>query len=125
MGQELCPVRPVVLVVEDETIVRMDLGAALGDAGFDVIDVANADDAIAVLCSEPNISLIVTDIEMPGSIDGLRLAKLVRDRWPPVPIILVSGRCTPLSEDLPQRSRFFAKPYDVGCLIDAARAYLR
>jgi CheY-like chemotaxis protein len=124
MGRLDQSARPLVLVVEDEPLVRMDLAASLGDAGFDVVEVANAHDAIAVLAAEPRVAIIVTDIEMPGSMDGLELARMVRDRWPPVHIIAVSGRHTPQFGDLPDKSSFFAKPYDVNRLVEAARGYL-
>lgn len=124
MGELDRPTRPLVLVVEDEPLVRMDLAASFGEAGFDVIEVANAHDAIAVLAAERRVAIIVTDIEMPGSMDGLELARVVRDRWPPIPIIAVSGRHTPQFGELPDKSSFFAKPYDISRLVDAARAYL-
>ena len=124
MGELDRPTRALVLVVEDEPLVRMDLAASFGDGGFDVIEVANAHDAVAVLTAEPRVAIIVTDIEMPGSMDGLALARMVRDRWPPVHIIAVSGRQTPQYGDLPERSAFFAKPYDTNRLVETARAYL-
>lgn len=124
MGELDHPARPLVLVVEDEALIRMELAASLDAAGFDVIEVANAHDAVAVLTAEPHIAIIVTDMEMPGSMDGLELAQLVRDRWPPIHIIAVSGRQIPQFGDLPDKSSFFAKPYDVDRLIDAARGYL-
>ena len=77
-----------------------------------------------MLAAEPRVAIIVTDIEMPGSMDGLALARMVRDRWPPVHIIAVSGRQTPQYGDLPERSAFFAKPYDTNRLVETARAYL-
>lgn len=116
--------RVLVLVVEDEPIVRMDLAASLDHAGFDVIEATDAHDAIAMLAAERRIALMVTDIEMPGSMDGLELARMVRDRWPPIHIIAVSGRQTPQYGDLPEKSVFFAKPYDVNRVVETARAYL-
>jgi two-component system, response regulator PdtaR len=124
MGEPDRPRRPLVLVVEDEPIVRMDLATSLDGAGFDVLEAANAHDAIAMLAAERRIQLVVTDIEIPGSMDGLALARMVRDRWPPVHIIAVSGRQTPQYGDLPERSVFFAKPYDVNRLVETARSCL-
>jgi CheY-like chemotaxis protein len=79
------------LVVEDETFVRMDVVEMLRVAGFDVLEAANADEAIGMLERSTDIRLVVTDIDMPGSMNGLKLAAAVRDRWPPVSIIATSG----------------------------------
>jgi CheY-like chemotaxis protein len=62
---------------------------------------------------------VFTDVQMPGSMDGLRLAHAVRDRWPPVELIVTSGRGHIAANDLPDRGRFFAKPYDVAALSQA------
>ncbi len=84
--------RPVVLVVEDETLIRIAAVEAVEEAGFEVIEAQNADEAIAILEQRTDIHLVFTDIQMPGSMDGLKLAHCVRDRWPPVKIIATSGR---------------------------------
>ena len=105
-------VRPVVLVVEDEFLLRMDAVDMIGAAGFEVAEAANADQAIEILESRPDITVIFTDIQMPGSMDGLKLARAVRGRWPPIKIILVSGRLQPASVDIPADSRFFGKPLE-------------
>jgi CheY-like chemotaxis protein len=103
--------RPVVLVVEDEPLVRMDASDMLHGAGFEVIETANADEAIAVLEGRSDIHVIFTDIDMPGSMDGIKLAHFVRDRWPPVKIIATSGHAKVTESDLPEGARFLAKPY--------------
>lgn len=72
-----------VLVVEDEVIIRMDISSALEAAGFRVLEAGNADEAITILHQSPDIQVLFTDIDMPGSMDGLKLAAAVRDRWPP------------------------------------------
>ena len=101
-----------VLVVEDEVLVRIDVTLALEEEGFKVFEASNADEAIDVLDTHPEIHLMFTDIDMPGSMDGLKLAAAVRDRWPPVKIIITSGH-RHLSDDmLPVEGRFFDKPYD-------------
>ena len=100
-----------VLVVEDEALIRMDMVDCLEEAGFSVLEADDADAAIAILESRTDIRLVLTDIDMPGSIDGLKLAAAVRDRWPPVQIIVTSGHVTPAEHQLPKGSRFFAKPY--------------
>ena len=82
---------PVVLIVEDEPLVRLGAVQAIEDAGFEVIEAANADEAIRILENRSDIRVVFTDIHMPGSIDGLKLAHAVRDRWPPIKIIVTSG----------------------------------
>ena len=81
------------------------------DAGFVPIEAANADEAVAILEARSDIALLLTDIDMCGSMDGLTLAHAVRKRWPPIKIIVVSGHDRPLDYNLPAGSRFFAKPY--------------
>lgn len=106
-----------VLVVEDEVLVRIDVTLALEEEGFKVFEASNADEAIDVLDTHPEIQLMFTDIDMPGSMDGLKLAAAVRDRWPPVKIIITSGH-RHLSDDmLPVEGRFFDKPYDASRII--------
>ena len=82
---------PVILVVEDEGLVRMAAADDLVEAGFKVIEAANADQAIQMLEAHPEITILFTDIDMPGSMDGPKLAAAVRDRWPPLKIIVTSG----------------------------------
>jgi CheY-like chemotaxis protein len=103
--------RPVVLVVEDEILLRMDAIDALMAAGFDAIDASGADEAIAILEARKDISLIFTDIQMPGSMDGLKLGHCVKDRWPPIKITATSGRAKISEKDFPEGSRFLSKPY--------------
>ena len=105
------PFRPVVLVVEDEVLLRMNAAETIGDAGFEVVEAANADEAIAVLEARPDIHVVFTDIQMPGSMDGLKLARFVRGRWPPIKIVATSGFVRVKEGDLPEGSRFLAKPY--------------
>jgi CheY-like chemotaxis protein len=111
-GWEKVAKAPAVLIVEDEPLVRMGAVRIIEDAGFEVIEVANADEAIRVLESRSDVRVIFTDIQMPGSMDGLKLAHAVRHRWPPIKIIVTSGRELPTEHDLPEGSRFLAKPYD-------------
>lgn len=106
-----------ILVVEDEPIIRMNAVAMIEDAGYDVIEASNADDAILHLEARPEIRVIFSDIEMPGSMDGLKLIHLVRRRWPPVILILASGRGTPLVDDMPSETVFLRKPYSEGDLL--------
>jgi CheY-like chemotaxis protein len=102
--------RPVVLVVEDEFLLRMDAVDMIEAAGFDVVEAADADAAIEILEARNDIAVIFTDIQMPGSMDGLKLARAVRGRWPPIKIIATSGIHVG-ETDLPEGGRFLPKPY--------------
>jgi CheY-like chemotaxis protein len=104
--------RTKILVVEDEPLLLMMAVEVVEDAGFQAIEASNADQAVALLESNPDITILWTDIDMPGSMDGLKLAVLVRDRWPPIEILIVSGKQRPATEDLPERGVFIPKPYD-------------
>lgn len=101
----------VVLVVEDEALVRLDVISQIEDEGFTVIEAADADAAIRILETNPDVTILFTDIDMPGSMDGLKLSAAVRDRWPPVKIVVTSGHRMVEITDLPDGSVFHAKPY--------------
>lgn len=101
----------VVLVVEDDTLVRMNAADLIRDLGFSVLEAVDADQAIALLESTPAIAVMFTDIQMPGSMDGLRLAAVVRDRWPPVALLITSGKLSPPATDMPAGAHFIQKPY--------------
>ena len=103
---------PAVLIVEDEPLTRMGAVRIIENAGFEVIEVANADEAIRVLESRSDIRVIFTDIQMRGSMDGLKLAHAVRHRWPPIKIVVTSGHELTTEQYLPEGGRFFRKPYD-------------
>lgn len=105
--------RKSVLIVEDEPLLRMLAVDVVEEAGFTALEASNADEAIALLETDTNIRILLTDIDMPGSMDGLRLAAAVRNRWPPIEIIVVSGMRKPEAHELPTRGVFFSKPYDV------------
>jgi CheY-like chemotaxis protein len=102
---------PVVLVVEDEPVLMIYAVGIVEDAGFEAVEANSADEALEILESRFDIRIVFTDIEMPGSMDGMRLAALIRGRWPPIELILTSGRTKIRDEDIPDRGRFFAKPY--------------
>jgi two-component system, response regulator PdtaR len=103
--------RPVVLIVEDEFLLRMNAVEMISEAGFDVIEAGNADEAITILEARTDIHVVFTDIQMPGSMDGLKLARFVRDRWPPIKIVATSGFVRVGKDDLPEGGRFIPKPY--------------
>jgi CheY-like chemotaxis protein len=102
----------VVLVVEDEMLLRMRAVDMVEDAGFTPVEAVDADEAVAILESRSDIALLFTDIQMPGSMDGLKLAHTVHKRWPPIKIILVSGQLKLANIDIPADSRFFGKPLE-------------
>jgi CheY-like chemotaxis protein len=102
-----------VLVVEDEPITRMDVVEQLEESGFKVFEAPDADRAIKILEANSAIRVLFTDIDMPGSMDGLKLAAAVRDRWPPIRIVVASGLRKINVDSLPADSRFFTKPYSV------------
>ena len=105
------PQAVTVLVVEDEPLIRMDIADQLQDLGFKVLEAANAREAVAMLAANDDIQVMFTDVDMPGGMDGLKLAAAVRDRWPPVKIIVTSGHRRVSIDDLPDDSRFMPKPY--------------
>jgi two-component sensor histidine kinase/DNA-binding response OmpR family regulator len=111
------PESPKVLVVEDEMLLRMRAVDIVQDAGFTPIEAVNADEALAILESRSDVNLLFTDIQMPGSMDGLKLAHAVHERWPSIKIILVSGKLTPTDSERPADSRFFGKPIEVKQMI--------
>lgn len=113
-----------ILVVEDEPLLRMDLVDNLQDAGFEVLEASNSVEAIEILSQHGEVCLIMTDVDMPGGMDGVKLAAYVRDRWPPLKIIVVSGHRRVSMDDIPAESRFFSKPYDPRRLIKSIHEML-
>jgi CheY-like chemotaxis protein len=111
-GQLVTAGRTKILVVEDEPLLLMMAVEIVKDAGFEAIEASDAHQALAFLESDPDIIILWTDIDMPGSMDGLKLAAAVRDRWPPIEILIVSGKQRPNSDELPERGVFIPKPYD-------------
>ena len=111
--------RPVVLVVEDEFLIRMHAAEMIEEAGFEVLEASNADEAVEMLEARFDIAVVFTDIQMPGSMDGLKLAKAVRDRWPPIHIVATSGFVDVRIDDLPNGGRFLPKPYSPAQVIGA------
>ena len=100
-----------VLVVEDEFFGRSHAVNLVEDAGYTAVEAKNADEAIAILERRKDIRIVFTDINMPGSIDGLKLAHAIRKRWPPIELIVASGHFHLSDDDMPERGRFFSKPY--------------
>ena len=111
----------VVLVVEDEPLVRMAIVDHLEDEGFLVLQASNADEAVAILVTNLTVRIMFTDIDMPGGMDGLKLAAAVRDRWPPIKIVVTSGHRQVNVQDLPVEAQFFSKPYNPDTIVSAFR----
>jgi CheY-like chemotaxis protein len=112
-------VKVSVLVVEDEALIRMAAIDLLEGAGYEAVEAANADEAIRILELRTEIRVVFTDVDMPGTMDGLKLAHFVRDRWPPIRIVVASGMQIVVEGQLPEGARFFRKPYDDGSIISA------
>jgi two-component system, response regulator PdtaR len=113
--------RPVVLIVEDEFLIRMDAADMVRSAGFDVVEAENADQAISILEQRRDITVVFTDVQMPGSMDGLKLAAAIRGRWPPIKIVATSGLRDIGREHLPPGSRFLPKPYRATQIVETLR----
>jgi two-component sensor histidine kinase/CheY-like chemotaxis protein len=113
------PVAPTtnVLVVEDEMVLRMRAIDIVEDAGFKAVEAVSADEALAILESRSDIALLFSDIQLPGNMDGLKLAHAVHDRWPAIKIVLVSGQVKLADAERPADSRFFGKPLEVKRMI--------
>lgn len=115
--------RPVVLVVEDEVMIRLGATALVEDLGYEFFEASSADDAIALLEQHPQITIVFTDIQMAGSMDGLQLAAYARHRWPPLRFIIVSGNHVATAPEMPEGAWFFSKPYAAAEIADAIRAF--
>jgi CheY-like chemotaxis protein len=99
-----------ILLVEDEVLVRFDTGERLREAGYAVLEAANAEEARSLLKTFPEIALVFSDIQMPGSMNGAEFARYVRADYPEIPVILTSGTSVPPGE-ADAAVAFFAKPY--------------
>ena len=104
----------VVIVVEDEPRVRMAAVGAFEDAGFEVLDAKNAAAAMLILGKQgARVQALFTDVEMPGAMDGLMLAKQIHQDWPLICVMVASGQVNPTAGEMPENSRFFKKPYNL------------
>ncbi|AEG07671.1 response regulator [Sinorhizobium meliloti] len=111
--------KPVILVVEDSALIRMGAVDLVLHAGYEALEACDADAAIRILEARNDIDLVFTDVQMPGTMDGIKLSHYIRDRWPPVKLIVASG-ATILEESLlPSGGQFFSKPYDYHTITDA------
>ena len=103
--------KPAILVVDDEALLRFHAAELLAENGYAVVEAPNAEAALKMLKSRPDVRLLFTDIQMPGPIDGMELARLVHERWPHILLVVTSGLQRPSDEEIPDHGRFIAKPY--------------
>jgi CheY-like chemotaxis protein len=111
MGQSKLNKMPAILVVDDEVIVRIDLVDTIQEAGFATFEANNADEAIQLMEEHSEIQVLFTDIDVPGTMDGLKLSHYIRDRWPPVRIVITSGHVMATPDQMPAEAVFIAKPH--------------
>ena len=116
--------KPLVLIVEDEPLVRIVAASMLQDAGFDTLEAASADHALRVLEGRPDVCVLFSDVQLPGVMDGLHLAAAVHDRWPSIKLLLTSGGVNVGNDEIPHDGRFLPKPYDASQIVGAVRAML-
>ena len=109
----------VVLVVEDEALLLFAIADELRDVGFNVLEARNADEAVARLEAHPDIAVVFTDVDMPGSMDGLGLMALVDQRWPAMKVVVTSGKKLPDRHAMPAAVQFLSKPYVIDQVVRA------
>lgn len=111
--------KSVVLVVEDDMLIRMGAVDIVLSAGYEVLEARDADEAIRLMETRSDIDLVFTDVQMPGTMDGIKLSHYIREGWPPVKLLVASGNAILQESHLPMGSRFLAKPYDQHAIADA------
>jgi CheY-like chemotaxis protein len=116
--------KAVVLVVEDNPVIRMGALDFVTSPGFASLEAGSANEAIRILEARPDIHLVFTDVRMPGTMDGIKLAHYIRNRWPPVKLIVTSGETMVDRSHLPVGARFFSKPYNDSAILEAMMAML-
>ena len=112
MGQAMDDPGDAILIVEDEALIRYDLVDFFEDAGFQVFEADNAEVAIALMDANRSIRIVLTDVQMPGTMDGMKLAHHIRDRYPPTLLLIASGEIRPTAAELPTGAVFIQKPFD-------------
>lgn len=112
------------MIVEDEALIRFDLVDFFEDAGWQVFEAESADDAIAILDQHKEIRVVLTDVQMPGSMDGVKLAHYVRERFPPTVLFVASGALRIPVGELPLRTTFLSKPFDPNRLLRSIESHL-
>jgi CheY-like chemotaxis protein len=102
--------KPIAVVVDDEPLILMDTSDIIADAGYSIVEATTADEAYAFLKEHSSVQLVVTDVQMPGKLDGFDLARNVSERWPDICVVVTSGAATPKDGDLPESVEFVGKP---------------
>jgi CheY-like chemotaxis protein len=110
-----------ILVVEDEPLIRLGLAELAEEWGYRALEASNADEALTVISREPDVGVVITDVDMPGSMDGLGLAHLIRDRWPAIGVIVTTGKVSVAASDLPAGVPFLQKPCRDNLLLETVR----
>src|SRR4029077_11794065 len=127
MGPSLSPRRraimTAILIVEDDVLANEHLEFILQQAGYDVLSATSADEAAELLEDHEDVQLLVTDINLPGSMNGLKLATAAKARRPKVNIIIVTGYTAPTNDEIPLGSLFIPKPYNARKIIEAVRHF--
>ena len=114
-------VKNIVLIVEDEALVRLVAASMLQDAGFDTLEADTAEDALHLLEEHDEVRVLFSDVQLPGKMDGLALARTVHDRWPDIGLVLTSGGVRVRADQVPDDGEFLSKPYDVNEMVEAVR----
>jgi two-component system, response regulator PdtaR len=109
--------KPTILVVEDDALLRMYAAGLLKENGFGVVEAENADAALKLLETRDDVRLLFTDIQMPGSCDGMDLARRVHARWPNILLVITSGQIKPTEAEIPDHGHFLGKPYEANELL--------
>lgn len=122
MVMKQAPEASVILVVEDDDLVRMNAAEMLEDAGYAVVEARHADEAWLILHERSDIGVVFTDVDMPGSMCGVTLAERVYEHWPDIRLVLTSGRHRFADRDIPDHGLFVPKPYRAAQVIDAIHA---
>lgn len=123
-AQGMAPPPCVILIVEDDALLRMLAADIVEDAGYVALQAGSADEALAILRTRIDIAMVFTDINMPGSMNGLQLAHAVRERWPSIRLLVASGRMRLSASDLPPECGFLGKPYLIADLNAHFRALI-
>ncbi len=118
-GAPMASAQKRVLMVEDELLIRFSLSEELRDAGLEVIEAINADEAVTILDSSVRIDLMISDVRMPGPMDGIELLCLVKARYPAMPVIIFSGHYDPAQALANGANRFLHKPFVFGAMVQA------
>lgn len=121
MGKSTSSVRPPVLIIEDEPVLRIDVIDMVELAGFEPVEATDTTHAIRILETRPDIRIVYMDLDMPKGIKGIEVAAAIRDRWPPIEIVLTAAFFTRKDVTLPARAEFYPKPYARDQIVAALR----